>query len=89
MFPLVGSWLGEIGHEARYYQRLLAADSYDGDQATIDVHLAAAEHLLQTAQSHPALRSEFPAYLVDLLGSLSQRGMGDLEIAAAINAFRA
>ncbi|WP_309233104.1 NAD(P)-binding domain-containing protein [Mycolicibacterium sp. CBMA 295] len=88
MFPLMYSWLHEINCEAEYYHRLLVRDNFEGHQASIDVHLAAAQHLLETARAEPGLTEHFPAYLVQLLTSLSRRGYGGLEIAAAINEFR-
>lgn len=87
MFPLVNGWLHEIDCEADYYHQLLERNDFAGDQATIDVHLAAAQHLLDTARSHPSLTDHFPSYLVQIFTSLSASGHGDLEIAAAIKEF--
>ena len=87
MFALIPAWLHEVEHEAAYYDRLLEADRFEGDQATIDVHLAAMQHLLAATRSDAHLDDAFPAYLVALMSSLSARGMGELEIAAAIRGF--
>lgn len=86
-FDAVPSWLVELAAESEYYRGLIARGDYAGDQATLDVHVAAMEHILGAARAS-GVSAAFPALLVDLFGAAVARGHGDHEIAAAIEVLR-
>lgn len=87
MFNVLPAWLNEIAQEGPYYQSQLTGGSFLGDQATLDVHLAAARHL-QSAALGDGLPDDYSAFLVRVLGGAVDQGMGSLELAAAICALR-
>ena len=86
VFGSVPSWLVEIEAEARYSRSLIARGDFHGTQATLDVHLAAMRHLLDTAESR-RISTRFPRMIVDVFGEAVAEGHGDEEICGAIKAF--
>lgn len=87
VFGSVPSWLVEIDAEARYSKALIDKADFRGDQATIDVHLAAMQHLVDTATTQ-GVSAAFPAVILDVFKKAVSHGLGGLEIAAAVEAFR-
>ena len=85
-FDSIPSMLIEIAAEAAYYSDLIAREDYHGDQATLDVHVSAMEHIVATAKQN-RIGTTFPLALRDLFGQAAARH-GDEEIAAAIEVFR-
>lgn len=86
-FGAVPSWLIEIDAEADYARRLIARGDFTGDQATLDVHLAAMHHIVDAAGAS-GVDDAFPRLLVDLFGAAVARGGGAHEIAGAIAVLR-
>ena len=76
----------ELGAEAAYYQELIARGDYHGDQATLDVHVAAMSSLVDTAERN-RVNAKLPNFLREQFG-LAAEQHGDEEIAAAIEVFR-
>jgi 3-hydroxyisobutyrate dehydrogenase-like beta-hydroxyacid dehydrogenase len=87
VFQAVPSFLVEIAAEAAYYGTLLRRGDYRGDQATIDVHVAAMEHIARTATQN-GINAEFPELILDLFSRAAATGHGLEEIAGAIDVFR-
>jgi 3-hydroxyisobutyrate dehydrogenase-like beta-hydroxyacid dehydrogenase len=85
-FAAMPSFDPEIKHAAEEYDGMIAADSYQGDQATLAVHVAAMQHLLSSAEQN-GLDTRFTEMLVSLYGDAVDRGLGDMEFAAAIKMF--
>lgn len=86
-FDAVPSFGIEIAAEARYARDLIARRDYRGDQATLDVHLAAMDHILAAAGDtgvNPAL----PQLVRDLTARAVSKGHGDHEIAALVEVLR-
>ncbi len=86
-FAAVPSWLVEIAAEAEYARGLIARRDYRGDQASLDVHVAAMEHIVGSANAS-GVSDAFPRLLVDLFSQAVARGHGAEEIAAGIEVLR-
>lgn len=86
VFDSVPSWLVEIQAEASYSQTLIKKADFHGNQAALDVHVAAMQHLHDTAKTN-AISGHFPETLVKIYSDAVQRGFGDQEITAALDAF--
>jgi 3-hydroxyisobutyrate dehydrogenase-like beta-hydroxyacid dehydrogenase len=86
LFDAMPSMLVEIAAEAAYYRDLIGRGDYHGDEATLDVHVSAMDHLVATADQN-RINGTFPRFLRDLFGTAAA-AHGDEEIAAAIEVFR-
>ena len=76
----------EVAAEGDYYGRLIARGDFRGDQASLDVHVAAIDHIVASAEGR--VSAAFPHLIRDLYGRAVERGHGADEIAAAIGVFR-
>jgi len=85
-FDALPSWLVEIQAEGTYYRGLIARGDYAGDQASLDVHVAAMQHILGAAEAS-GVSAAFPRLLVELF-SQAAATHGPDEIAAAIEVLR-
>jgi 3-hydroxyisobutyrate dehydrogenase-like beta-hydroxyacid dehydrogenase len=87
VFDAVASFNVEIAAEAAYARGLIRRGEYGGNQATLDVHLAAIEHIVAAAGE-----SGVDSGLVKLVRDLTARavadGHGDEEIAALFEVLR-
>jgi 3-hydroxyisobutyrate dehydrogenase-like beta-hydroxyacid dehydrogenase len=87
VFDAVPSFNVEIAAEAAYARGLIRRGEYGGNQATLDVHLAAIEHIVAAAGE-----SGVDSGLVQLVRDLTARavadGHGDEEIAALFEVLR-
>jgi 3-hydroxyisobutyrate dehydrogenase-like beta-hydroxyacid dehydrogenase len=87
VFDAVASFNVEIAAEAAYARGLIRRGEYGGNQATLDVHLAAIEHIVAAAGE-----SGVDSGLVQLVRDLTARavadGHGDEEIAALFEVLR-
>jgi 3-hydroxyisobutyrate dehydrogenase-like beta-hydroxyacid dehydrogenase len=86
-FNTMPSFMPEIAHAAKEYDDMIARDSYEGDQAMISVHLAAMEHIGGAAAS-AGMDTRFTDMLLGMFKEAVDRGLGELEIAAAIKVLR-
>lgn len=82
-FEAMPSFVPEITHAAREYDGMIAADTFTGDQATIDVHVAAMEHIAASARAS-GMDTRFTDLLLAVFGDAQRRGLGSLEIAASV-----
>lgn len=87
LFAAMPSFDPEIKHAAAEYDGMIAADSFKGDQATLDVHVAAMQHLLSCAEQN-GLDTRFTKMLASVYGDAVEHGLGDMEFAASIKVFR-
>ncbi len=86
-FAAMPSFDPEIKHAAKEYDEMIAKDCYEGDQATLEVHVAAMQHLLGCAEQN-GLDTRFTKMLTSLYGDAVENGLGDKEFAASIKVFR-
>ncbi|RMA41460.1 NAD(P)-dependent oxidoreductase [Rhodophyticola porphyridii] len=86
VFGSVPSWLVEIDAEARYSKELIERGDFHGGQAELDVHFAAMQHLLDTAQA-TSISNAFPRMIVDVFGEALERGYGGMEITGGLEVF--
>ncbi|MFN3643579.1 MAG: NAD(P)-dependent oxidoreductase [Gemmobacter sp.] len=86
VFQSVPSWLVEIEAEAEYSRALIQRGDFRGNQANLDVHLAAMQHLLHTARAN-RISTVFPSTIVELFGEAVARGHGALEITGGLDVF--
>ena len=68
--------------------RLIRRGDYAGDQASLDVHLAAMQHILGSAEA-TGVSTGLPRLLVEIASAAVARGHGAEEIAAAVEVLRA
>lgn len=87
VFDAVSSFGIEIAAEADYAGRLIARNDFRGDQATLDIHLAAMEHIVGAAEES-GVNGELPRLVRDLTARAVAAGHGGDEIAAMIETFR-
>ena len=87
VFNAVPSFGIEIAAEAAYARELIARNDFHGDQATLDVHLAAMEHIVAAA-AESGVSGELPRLVRDLTARAVASGHGGDEIAALIETFR-
>ena len=87
MFRAVPSFITEIEAAAKEYQGMLTSQDFRGDQAALDVHLAAMGHLLDAANRY-RLDPRFMEVLSGVFGDACKMGHGQHEIAAAIAVVR-
>jgi 3-hydroxyisobutyrate dehydrogenase-like beta-hydroxyacid dehydrogenase len=87
-FDALPSWLVEIAAEGEYARRLIRRSDFTGDQATLDVHLAAMRHILGAARLS-GVDEAFPRLLVDIVSRAVARGHGAEEIAGVVQVLRA
>ena len=87
VFDAVPSFGIEIAAEAAYARELIARNDFHGDQATLDVHLAAMEHIVAAAEES-GVSGELPRLVRDLTARAVAAGHGADEIAALIETFR-
>ena len=66
-FDAVPSFLVEIAAEAAYYRNLIARGDYSGDQASLDVHVAALHHIVDAAETS-GVNGAFPRLCLDVFG---------------------
>lgn len=85
VFDSVPSWLSEIDAESSYYDFLHSRRDYSGDQATLEVHLAAMSHLAEAARSRD-ISAALPDLLLQVFGRAIELGHGSDELAAGIDA---
>lgn len=85
VFDSVPSWLSELDAESSYYDFLHGRDDYSGDQATLEVHLAAMSHLAAAARSR-GISAALPDVLLQVFGRAIDLGHGSDELAAGIEA---
>ncbi|MEM7120281.1 MAG: NAD(P)-binding domain-containing protein [Pseudomonadota bacterium] len=86
VFGSVPSWLVEIDAEAAYSKQLVDRGDFHGSQAALDVHLAAMQHLLETARAS-GISHAFPAMIAEVFGEAVKRGYGDQEITGGLDVF--
>lgn len=86
VFGSVPSWLVEIDAEAQYSKELVEKGDFHGSQAELDVHFAAMQHLLETAQA-TGISTAFPKMIVDVFGEALRRGNGGMEITGGLEVF--
>ncbi|MEZ5078975.1 MAG: NAD(P)-binding domain-containing protein [Solirubrobacterales bacterium] len=87
-FDAVKALLGELAAAADRSREMIERGEYRGDLATLDVHVAAIEHIVAAAKAG-GINPVLPAALLDVFGRAARTGHGDEEIAAAIEVFRA
>ena len=87
LFESTPSFLVEMGDAASEYWDMIRSNVYKGDQATIDVHRAAIEHLSSSARS-TGVDSRFVDVGAELLDEAISAGSGGSEIAAVFNILR-
>lgn len=87
LFGAMPSFLPEISHAAREYDGMIAKNDFTGNQAALYVHLAAMEHLSDSARQ-VGMDSRFTELLLAFYGQAVRDGDGDKEIAAAIKVAR-
>lgn len=86
-FEAVKVLVGELSAAADRCREMIGRGEYRGDLATLDVHVAAIEHIVASAETSGISRV-LPAALLDVFGAAARAGHGDDEIAAAIEVFR-
>jgi len=82
-FGAMPSFDPEIKHAASEYADMIGRDAYEGDQAQLDVHHAAMQHLASCAAEN-GLDTRFTQLMTDVFGDACAKGFGDKEIAATI-----
>ena len=87
VFDSVPSFGIEIAAEAAYARGLIRRRSYRGNQATLDVHLAAMEHIVAAA-ADSGVSDALPRLVRDLAAQAVAEGHGDDEIAALVEVLR-
>ena len=87
VFDAIGSFGIEIAAEARYARNMVRRRAYHGDQATLDVHLAAMEHIVAAA-AESGVNGALPRLVRDLAAQAVDNGRGDEEIAALVEVLR-
>lgn len=87
VFESVPSFGIEIAAEAAYARGLIRRRTYHGDQATLDVHLAAIEHILAAAAAS-GVHDGLPRLVRDVTAQAVADGRGDEEIAALVEVLR-
>lgn len=86
VFGSLPSWLVEIDCEAKYTRELVEAGDYHGTQATLDVHYAAMQHLVDTAKGQ-GISAALPEMMVGLAEMMIAKGFGDTEMSCLLEAF--
>jgi 3-hydroxyisobutyrate dehydrogenase-like beta-hydroxyacid dehydrogenase len=86
-FEAVPSFVPEIGAAASEYKQMLAAQSYRGDQATLQVHVAAMNHLASAGKRY-RLDPRFMDLLLSIYGDACKMGYSQQEIVAAMSVVR-
>jgi 3-hydroxyisobutyrate dehydrogenase-like beta-hydroxyacid dehydrogenase len=86
-FGAVEVLIGELAIAAARSREMIDRGEYGGDQATLDVHVAAIEHIVDFADAS-GVNSTFPTALLQLFGQAARSGHGGDEIAAAVETFR-
>lgn len=66
---------------------MITRDAFEGDQAQLDVHLAAMHHLASCAREN-GLDTRFTETMTRIFGNACTSGLGDMEIAASIKVLR-
>jgi 3-hydroxyisobutyrate dehydrogenase-like beta-hydroxyacid dehydrogenase len=87
VFRAVPSFGIEIAAEAEYARSLIHRRSYHGDQATLDVHLAAMEHIVAAA-GESGVNAALPTLVRDITARAVAAGRGGEEIAALLEELR-
>ena len=87
VFDSVPSFGIEIAAEAAYARGLIRRRNYRGNQATLDVHLAAMEHIVAAA-GDSGVNDALPRLVRDLAAQAVAEGHGDDEIAALVEVLR-
>jgi 3-hydroxyisobutyrate dehydrogenase-like beta-hydroxyacid dehydrogenase len=87
-FDAVKALVGELAIAADRCREMIARGEYGGDQATLDVHVAAIEHIESTARES-GVSAVIPAALLEVFGEAARNGHGDDEIVAAVEVLRA
>jgi 3-hydroxyisobutyrate dehydrogenase-like beta-hydroxyacid dehydrogenase len=88
VFDSVGSFGIEIAAEAAYARNLIRRRDYHGNQATLDTHLAAIEHIVAAA-GDAGVSDGLPRLIRDVTAQAVAAGRGDEEIAALVEVLRA
>jgi 3-hydroxyisobutyrate dehydrogenase-like beta-hydroxyacid dehydrogenase len=88
MFESVPSFGVEIAAEAAYARGMIRRRNYHGNQATLDTHLAAIEHIVAAAGS-AGVNDGLAKLVRDLTARAVDEGHGDEEIAALVEVLRA
>ena len=86
-FDAVTSLAGDLAIAADECRDMISRGEYGGDQATLDVHVAAIEHIVASATAS-GVNAVLPAALLEVFDKAARSGHGDDEIAAAIEIFR-
>lgn len=86
-FDAVKALSHEIAIAADRCREMIERGEYTGDLATLDVHVAAIEHIVAFAESS-GVSSVVPAALLRVFGEAAKGGHGDEEIVAAVEVFR-
>ncbi len=86
-FEAVKALAGELSTAADRCREMIGSGEYRGDLATLDVHVAAIEHIVAAAMTS-GISTVIPEALLDVFGKAARGGHGDDEIAAAIEVFR-
>lgn len=87
LFESTPSFLVEMHDAASEYRDMIHSAVYTGDQATIDVHRSAIEHLSSSARS-VGVDSRFVDVAADLLDEAIMAGNGGSEIASVFHVLR-
>jgi 3-hydroxyisobutyrate dehydrogenase-like beta-hydroxyacid dehydrogenase len=87
VFDAVPSFGIEIAAEAHYARGLIRRRDYHGDQATLDVHLAAMEHIVAAA-GESGVSDALPRLVRDVAAQAVAEGRGGEEIAALLEVLR-
>jgi 3-hydroxyisobutyrate dehydrogenase-like beta-hydroxyacid dehydrogenase len=87
VFDAVPSFAIEIAAEADYARTLIERGDFAGEQATLEVHLAAMEHIAAAAETG-GVCTAFPRLIRDLTTDAVAAGHGQEEIAALIEVLR-
>jgi 3-hydroxyisobutyrate dehydrogenase-like beta-hydroxyacid dehydrogenase len=86
-FNAVKALVGELSAAADRCHEMIGRGDYRGDLATLDVHVAAIEHIVASAGAS-GISTVMPRALLDVFGKAARGGHGGEEIAAAIEVFR-
>ncbi|MFC8916740.1 NAD(P)-dependent oxidoreductase [Streptomyces sp. NPDC057116] len=85
--PVALRWLGTVGGFVERYAGQIDAGHYPGDDATIDVQLAAVEHLLHAGRER-GVDGRLPELHRDLMAKAVAEGNGGDSYARLVDAFR-
>lgn len=87
IFDRTPSFVIELEDAATEFSDMIARDDYSGDQATIDVHRMAVEHLVGSARKM-GIDGRFMSTIAALMDQVVAGGGGTLEMASVFRVIR-